>query len=86
VRAGLRLVLDAEPDLEVVAEAGEIDATRRMVAGMGEFGFWPVVQRIDIVGLAALVLLAGAGRWSADYELRRTADPSPEAQAQAVGR
>ena len=32
VRAGLRLVLDAEEDLEVVAEAGEIDTTRRMVA------------------------------------------------------
>jgi hypothetical protein len=52
--------------------------------GMGEFGFWPVVQRIDVVGLAAFVLLAGAGRWSADYELRRTGDPSPAAQAQAV--
>jgi two-component system, NarL family, response regulator NreC len=32
VRAGLRLVLDAEEDFSVVAEAGEIDTTRRMVA------------------------------------------------------
>jgi two-component system response regulator NreC len=31
VRAGLRLVLDAEEGLEVVAEAGEIDTTKRMV-------------------------------------------------------
>ena len=32
VRAGLRLLLDAEEDFTVVAEAGEIDATKRMVA------------------------------------------------------
>ena len=31
VRAGLRLVLDAEEALEVVAEAGEIETTKRMV-------------------------------------------------------
>ena len=33
VRAGLRLLLDAEEDFSVVAEAGEIDTTKRMVAG-----------------------------------------------------
>jgi two-component system, NarL family, response regulator NreC len=32
VRAGLRMLLDAEEDLNVVAEAGEVDTTRRMVA------------------------------------------------------
>ena len=52
--------------------------------GMMEFGFLPVLQRVDVLGLALFVLLAGAGRWSADHELGRTADPSPEAQAQAV--
>jgi two-component system response regulator NreC len=31
VRAGLRLLLDAEDDFSVVAEAGEMDTTRRMV-------------------------------------------------------
>jgi two-component system response regulator NreC len=32
VRAGLRLVLEAEPGLTVVAEAGEVDTARRMVS------------------------------------------------------
>src|SRR5688572_14740702 len=36
--------------------------------GMLEFGVWPVLQRIDLLGLAVFVLLAGAGRWSADHE------------------
>jgi two-component system response regulator NreC len=33
VRRGLRLLLDGEPDLEVVAEAGNIDDARRYVRG-----------------------------------------------------
>jgi two-component system response regulator NreC len=33
VRSGLRLLLDAEDDIEVVAEAGDIDATLRAVLG-----------------------------------------------------
>jgi two-component system response regulator NreC len=33
VRSGLRMLLDAEPDLEVVAEAGDLDAARRYVRG-----------------------------------------------------
>lgn len=36
--------------------------------GMLEFGLWPVLQRIDLLGLAVFVLLAGPGRWSADME------------------
>jgi two-component system, NarL family, response regulator NreC len=32
VRTGLKLLLEAEPGLAVVAEAGEIDTTKRMVA------------------------------------------------------
>jgi two-component system response regulator NreC len=33
VRSGLRLLLDAEPDFEVVAEAGDVDTARRYVRG-----------------------------------------------------
>src|SRR5215213_11848312 len=36
--------------------------------GMLEFGVAPVLQRIDLLGLAFYVLLAGPGRWSADFE------------------
>jgi hypothetical protein len=44
--------------------------------GMLEFGVSPVLQRIDVLGLAVFVLCTGAGRWSADYEQGRSADPS----------
>ena len=33
VRSGLRMLLDAEDDMEVVAEAGDVDGTRRTVLG-----------------------------------------------------
>ncbi len=36
--------------------------------GMLEFGVSPVLQRIDLLGLAVFVLVAGPGRWSADLE------------------
>ena len=36
--------------------------------GMLEFGVSPVLQRLDLLGLAGFVLFAGAGRWSADAE------------------
>jgi hypothetical protein len=54
------------------------------IIGMFEFSVSAVIQRADMLGLALFVLLAGAGRWSADFELRRATDPSPEAQARAV--
>jgi hypothetical protein len=44
--------------------------------GMLEFGVGPVAQRADLLGLAVFVLLAGAGRWSADAEGGRFAEPS----------
>ena len=52
--------------------------------GMLEFGVSPVLQRIDVLGPAFFLLIAGAGRWSAEYELGRVRDPSPEAIARAV--
>jgi hypothetical protein len=45
--------------------------------GMLEFGVGPVAQRADMLGLAAFVLFAGTGRWSADAETGRTGEPAP---------
>ena len=42
--------------------------------GMLEFGVLDVLQRIDLLGLAIFVLVAGPGRWSADHELGRARD------------
>lgn len=36
--------------------------------GMLEFGVGPVLQRIDLLGLAVFILCTGPGRWSADVE------------------
>jgi hypothetical protein len=52
--------------------------------GMVEFGVSPVLQRIDLLGMAVFVLLAGPGRWSADFEAGRALDPTHEQAAQAV--
>jgi hypothetical protein len=52
--------------------------------GMLEFGFSPVLQRVDMLGLAVFVLLAGPGRWSADHELGRAREPGFDAQAAAL--
>jgi hypothetical protein len=52
--------------------------------GMLEFGVSPVLQRIDVLGLAVFVLCAGPGRWSADMELGVAREPSLDDQARAV--
>jgi hypothetical protein len=52
--------------------------------GMIEFGLWPVLQRIDLLGLAAYVLLAGPGRWSADVESGRVGEPALIDHARAI--
>jgi hypothetical protein len=52
--------------------------------GMAMFGVSPVLQRIDLLGLAAFVLVAGAGRWSAEFEGGRAGDPTPVDSARAI--
>jgi hypothetical protein len=52
--------------------------------GMLEFGVWPVLQRIDLLGLAAFVILAGPGRWSADVETGRADEPRRGSEAWAI--
>jgi hypothetical protein len=42
---------------------------------MLEFGIPPVLQRVDLIGLAGFIIVAGAGRWSADVERGASADP-----------
>lgn len=52
--------------------------------GMIEFGFWAVAQRVDLLGLAVFVLIAGPGRWSADHERGLAEEMSFQRAAQAV--
>lgn len=52
--------------------------------GMVEFGVEPILHRIDVLGLAAFLLLAGPGRWSADHELGRVREPDALALGRAV--
>lgn len=52
--------------------------------GMLEFGVSSVLQRADILGLAAFVIFAGAGRWSADLESARDREPLTLDFARAV--
>jgi hypothetical protein len=52
--------------------------------GIVEFGIWPVLQRLDLLGLAVYVLAAGPGRWSADVEAGRAAEPTLADHARAI--
>lgn len=52
--------------------------------GMLEFGVWPIVQRVDLLGLALFLLVAGPGRWSADHELGRVPEPDDVRLGQAI--
>ena len=52
--------------------------------GMLEFGISPVLQRVDMLGPALFVAVAGPGRWSADYEADTESDPDGAALARAA--
>ncbi len=52
--------------------------------GMIPFGVVPVLSRLDLLGLALFVLIAGPGRWSADVETARAAPTSPKEHARAI--
>ena len=52
--------------------------------GMLEFGFEAILQRLDMMGLALFLLIAGPGRWSADHELGRASEPTTLRLGQAV--
>jgi len=52
--------------------------------GMIEFGVSPVLQRLDVLGLAVFVLCTGPGRWSADMELSTAREPSLDQQERGV--
>jgi hypothetical protein len=67
---------NARPGAALLIAAGPL--------GMIEFGVWPVLQRIDLLGLAVYVLLAGPGRWSADVESGRAGEPALIDHARAI--
>jgi hypothetical protein len=52
--------------------------------GMLEFGVWPVLARVDLLGLAVFIIVSGAGAWSADVELGRERPPSVADLGRAV--
>ena len=66
VRTGLKLLLDAEEDMTVVAEAGEVDTTRRRVSG-----YKPDVLVLDLNmnGLEGIDVLRQAKRASPDLKV-----------------
>lgn len=51
----------------MVREAGWLIVASGVLA-MLEFGISPILQRIDLLGLAGFLIVAGGGRWSADVE------------------
>jgi two-component system response regulator NreC len=73
VRTGLKLLLDAEEDMIVVAEAGEVDTTRRRVSG-----YKPDVLVLDLnmPGEPSLPAIPDLARQTAVVVLTMQSDPA----------
>ena len=83
----LGLVMAASAILLVTGWHARVGALLLVLAGplgMLVFGFGWILQRADMLGLALFVLVAGAGRWSADAELGRARDASGERIGRAL--
>ena len=52
--------------------------------GMLEFGAGPVLQRIDVLGLALFAFFAGPGRWSVDHDRGEASEPGEDRLATAI--
>jgi two-component system, NarL family, response regulator NreC len=82
VRTGLKLLLDAEEDMTVVAEAGEVDTTRRRVNG-----YKPDVLVLDLnmPGEPSLPAIPDLARETAVVVLTMQSDPAFARQALQSG-
>jgi two-component system response regulator NreC len=82
VRTGLKLLLDAEEDMTVVAEAGEVDTTRRRVGG-----YKPDVLVLDLnmPGEPSLPAIPELARQTAVVVLTMQSDPAFARQALQSG-
>jgi two-component system, NarL family, response regulator NreC len=85
VRSGLRMLLEAEPDIEVVAEAGDIDAARRYT-----LGYKPTVLVLDLnmpggSSLEAIPEIAGTSPGTSVVVLTMQEDPAFAREALRAG-
>jgi two-component system response regulator NreC len=85
VRGGLRALLENEPDLEVVAEAGDVDAARRSV-----LGHKPTVVVLDLnmpggSSLQAIPAMAESSPATSVVVLTMQEDPAFAREALRVG-
>jgi two-component system, NarL family, response regulator NreC len=85
VRSGLRMLLEAEPDIEVVAEAGDVDAARRYT-----LGHKPTVLVLDLnmpggSSLEAIPEIAGASPGTSVVVLTMQDDPAFAREALRAG-
>jgi two-component system, NarL family, response regulator NreC len=85
VRSGLRMLLEAEPDIEVVAEAGDVDAARRYT-----LGHKPAILVLDLTmpggsSLEAIPKITEASPGTAVVVLTMQEDPAFAREALRAG-